>query len=82
MEAIDNKEIPKLKERLKALGYAVRKRIRIYGEELELTSDPQAEQNGFVVEGTSRRSGKPRRLRVPLSVVEMIRSQGHLKKSA
>jgi hypothetical protein len=59
-------------ERLKTLGYAHHNRIRIYGEEFDLTSNPMADDNGFAIEAVSRKSGQTRRLRIPLSVLQMI----------
>jgi hypothetical protein len=59
-------------ERLKALGYAHPNRIRMYGEEFDLTSNPMAEENGFAIEAISRNSGIARRLRIPLSILQMI----------
>jgi hypothetical protein len=48
-------------ERLKALGYEHRKRIKMYGEEFDLTSNPVADGGGFAIEAISRKSGKARR---------------------
>ncbi|MGD1078748.1 MAG: hypothetical protein ABR881_10555 [Candidatus Sulfotelmatobacter sp.] len=59
-------------ERLKALGYAHPNRIRMYGEEFDLTSNPIPEENGFAIEAISRKSGLARRLRIPLSILQMI----------
>ncbi len=59
-------------ERLKALGYAHRKRIKMYGEEFDLTSNPVADGNGFAIEAISRKSGNARMLRIPLSILQMI----------
>jgi hypothetical protein len=59
-------------ERLKALGYAHRKRIKMYGEEFELTSNPIVYENGFAIEAISRKSGDARKLRIPLSILQMI----------
>ena len=59
-------------EKLKALGYASQNRIRIYGEEFDLTSNPVRFENGFAVEAISRKSGGARRLRIPLSILQMI----------
>jgi hypothetical protein len=53
-------------ERLKALGYERRKRIRMYGEEFDLTSNPIADGSGFAIEAISSKSGVARRLRIPL----------------
>lgn len=59
-------------ERLKKLGYAQHNRIRIYGEEFDLTSNPMMEEDGFSVEAVCRGSGNTRKLRIPLSIVKMI----------
>ena len=59
-------------ERLKALGYAHRQRIRKYGEEFDLASNPIANGNGFAIEAISRKSGDARMLRIPLSILQMI----------
>ncbi len=59
-------------ERLKALGYARPNRIRMYGEEFDLSSDPIPQENGFAIEAVSRKSGQARRLRIPLSILRMI----------
>ncbi len=59
-------------ERLKSLGYAQRNRIRMYGEEFDLTSNPLPDENGFAIEAISRKSGIARRLRIPLSILQMI----------
>jgi hypothetical protein len=59
-------------ERLKVLGYSHHGRIRIYGEEFDLTSNPIEEENGFAIEAVSRKSGQARRLHIPLPVLQMI----------
>ena len=65
---------PELCKKLMILGYAYQNRIRMYGEEFDLTSNPVAEENGFAIEAVSRKSGQRRRLRIPLSIVQMITS--------
>ena len=70
--AIELSRDDELCERLKALGYAHRNRIRMYGEEFDLTSNPIADGNGFAIEAISRKSGNARRVRIPLSIVQMI----------
>jgi hypothetical protein len=66
--------------KLIALGYAKHKRIRMYGEEFDLISDPVADENGFAIEAVSRKSGATRKLRIPLSVLRMI--AGYLARSS
>jgi hypothetical protein len=58
--------------RLIALGFAKNERIRMYGEEFDLTSDPVADESGFAIEAVSRTSGNARKLRIPISVLRTI----------
>lgn len=61
-------------ERLKRIGYSEGQRIRLYGQEFDLTSDPFAIHEDLVfVDGIEKKSGMTRRVRVPLPVVQMIR---------
>ena len=62
-------------ERLRELGYASKRHVRLYGEEFYLVSDPIPEGDGFAVEGIARRSGKSRLIRIPLSVVHTLRQE-------
>ncbi len=60
-------------ERLKRLGYSQGNRVRIYGQEFELISDPITVQDQLVfVDGVERKSGDVRRIRIPLPIVRMI----------
>jgi len=62
-------------ERLKQLGYAKNNKLRMYGEEFDLLSDPREVENHLiVVDAMVRKSGTLRRLSIPLSVVQMIRN--------
>lgn len=70
--AIQGSRDAELCERLKVLGYAHRNRIRIYGEEFDLTSNPMRDGNGYSVEAISRKSGQARKLPIPLSVLQMV----------
>lgn len=70
--AIQGSRATEVGERLEALGYAHPNRIRMYGEEFDLTSNPIADENGFAVDAISRKSGVARRVRIPLSILQMI----------
>lgn len=60
-------------ERLKKMGYAQGNRVRIYGEEFDLISDPVSMVDHLVfVDGIERKSGDVRRVRIPLPIVRMI----------
>ena len=54
-------------DRLKKLGYSQGNRIRIYGEEFDLVSDPITLRDQVVfVDGVERKTGVTRRVRIPL----------------
>jgi hypothetical protein len=44
----------------------------MYGEEFDLTSNPILDENGAAIEAISRKSGIAKRLRIPLSLLEMV----------
>jgi hypothetical protein len=61
--------------RLTALGYAQHKKIRLYGEELELIANASPDGEGFAIEGIARTTGKLTRMRIPLTVVQTLRRE-------
>ncbi len=61
-------------ERLKHLGYAQNNRMRLYGEDFELLSDPIVVADHLVFVGASeQRSGHLRRVCIALSNINMVR---------
>ena len=67
--------------RLQRLGFGSGRRLRLYGEEFELISNPVPEGDGYSVTGISRKSGL-RHVRIPVSVTHTIEQefvvlQGH-----
>jgi len=59
-------------ERLKKLGFGRNRRIELYGEKYDLTSDPIVVDDRLaVVDAIERRSGQSRRIRIPLPVLQM-----------
>jgi hypothetical protein len=62
-------------QRLQNLGYAQHRKIRLYGEELHLVSNPSPDGDGFAIEGIAKRSGKLTHMRIPLSVVHVLRRE-------
>ena len=54
------------------MGYAQSKRIRIYGEEFEVTSNPFPEGNGVAVQAVSKHEKQARVLKLPLPVLQTI----------
>lgn len=59
-------------EKLKNFGYRSERRIRLYGEDLELISNPIADGAGYSVVAKTVRTGNLRHLRLPLSIVSIL----------
>ena len=59
-------------ERLKQLGFTLESRVKLYGEEFELLSDPIVMGNGvIVVLAIEMRSKRLWHVRIPLTIVNM-----------
>jgi hypothetical protein len=56
--------------RVKHLGYAISRRIRLYGEEFEVVSDPFPEADGIAVQVTTKKDPSIRVLRIPATVLK------------
>src|ERR1700730_19286038 len=55
---------------IKHLGYATSRRIRLYGEEFEVVSDPFPEADGVAVHVTTKKDPSIRLLRIPMTVLQ------------
>jgi len=61
-------------ESIKASGYARNNQVTLYGEVFELVSDPVSVGENFVfVDALERKSGHARRIRIPLTIVQMAK---------
>jgi hypothetical protein len=57
---------------LKRLGYTTGNQIKLYGEVLEVVSEPIVMADDTVlVDATDKKSGKSRRVSIPLPIVHM-----------
>jgi hypothetical protein len=65
-------ELTKICDRLKELGYAQAKRIRIYGQEFEVISNPFPQGRGVAVHARPRGAKQARLLQLPLPVLQMV----------
>ena len=73
-----NIESPTMSEvcaHVKDLGYAVSERVRLYGEEFEVVSDPFPQADGVAVEVTTRKDSKVRVLQLPATVVQSAKQR-------
>lgn len=59
-------------DRLKKMGYAESKHIRIYGQEFELISNPFPQGNGIAIQAVSTKEKQARTLHLPLPVLQMV----------
>ena len=60
---------------IKKFGYAVSHRIRIYGEDFEVLSDPFASDGGIAIEVRSKRTSQTRVLQLPATVIQRVRER-------
>ena len=59
-------------DRLKAMGYAESKRIRIYGQDFEVVSNPFPQGDGVAIQAISKKEMRARILQLPLPVLQMV----------
>lgn len=59
-------------QKLQRLGYAPQQRMKLYGEEFDLISNPMPDKVGYFIVGVCRKSGGSRHIRIPISVVHTI----------
>ena len=65
-----------LSDRLKQLGFAQEHRIKLYGQEFEILSDPIVVKDHLVfVDAIETSSGERKRVRIPLNVLNMVRER-------
>jgi hypothetical protein len=60
---------------VKHLGYAASRRIRLYGEEFEVVSDPFPEADGIAVHVTTKKDSSIRVLRIPATVLQSAKGR-------
>jgi hypothetical protein len=65
-------QVDQLCERLRQLGYAQSKRIRIYGQEFDVISNPFPQGKGIAVKAQSKREKQERVLMLPLPILQMV----------
>ena len=58
---------------VKHLGFAAARRIRLYGEEFEVVSDPFPEADGVAVYVTTKKDPSIRLLRIPMTVLQSVK---------
>jgi hypothetical protein len=61
--------------RIKQLGYVASRRVRIYGEEFELLSDPFPQADQIAIRAKAKSDSRVRILRLPVTIVQGGRKQ-------
>ena len=57
---------------IKKSGYAPSQKIRIYGEEFELLSDPFPNEDGIAIQARSRKTSQIRQLQLPATLIHRL----------
>jgi len=70
---LESQSVLEICARVKNLGYTTSGRVRLYGEEFEVVSEPFAEANGISVHAKSRKNPNVRVLRLPSTVVQNVK---------
>jgi hypothetical protein len=71
-----NVESPSVSEicaHVKHLGYSASSRVRLYGEEFEVVSDPFPEADGIAVRVRTKKDSKIRLLQIPATVLQSVK---------
>jgi hypothetical protein len=58
---------------VKRLGYGVRERIRLYGEEFEVISDPFPDADGISLNVKTKKDSNVRVLKLPSTVLQNVK---------
>ncbi|MGA8617886.1 MAG: hypothetical protein WB660_05120 [Candidatus Sulfotelmatobacter sp.] len=61
---------------VKRMGYAASSRVRLYGEDFEVLSDPFPEADGVAVHVKAQKDSKIRVLRLPATVLQRVKREG------
>jgi hypothetical protein len=73
MSNLEHLSVVDICDRVKHLGYTVSGRVRLYGEELEVVSDPFPEADGIAVQVKSRRNPTVRTVHLPATVLQGVK---------
>jgi hypothetical protein len=80
MTSTHTSSVAEICARVKSLGYEPSKRIRLYGEEFEVVSDPFPEGDGIAVHVKPKDGRGTRVVQLPATVLQSV--SGRLKRAA
>jgi len=58
---------------VKRLGYGANQKIRLYGEEFQVISDPFPDAGGIAISVKTAKGERVRALRIPITVLQSVR---------
>jgi hypothetical protein len=58
--------------RIRQFGYAASQRIRIYGEDFDVLSDPFPIEGGIAIQVCSKRTSQTRVLQLPSTIIQRV----------
>ncbi len=61
---------------VKDLGFSASRRVRLYGEDFEVVSDPFPDAGGIAVHVTTKKDSKVRALQIPATVLHSVKGRG------
>ena len=73
--AIETPSLSEVCARVRHLGYAASGRVRLYGEEYQVVSDPFPEADGIAVRVTTKKDSRVRVLQLPATVLQSVRGR-------
>lgn len=79
MSIVKSSSIIDVCDRVKHLGYKISGRVRLYGEEYEVVSDPFLEADHVAVRVKSAKNPTERVLHLPATVVQSAKSRKPVK---
>jgi hypothetical protein len=72
---LESPSVAEMCDHVKHLGYAASGRIRLYGEEFEVLSDPFPEDDGIAVHVKTKSDSTIRVLQLPATVVQSVKGR-------
>jgi hypothetical protein len=79
MSTLESASVVDICAKVKHLGYTVAGKIHLYGEELEVVSEPFPEAGGIAVQVKSRKNPTVRKMRIPETVLQSVKAKGPAK---
>jgi hypothetical protein len=79
MSNLESFSVIEICARVKHLGYTTSGRVRLYGEEFEVVSEPFPEADGIAVRVKSKANPKVRVLQLPATVLQTVKRNKTIK---